>query len=273
VGELFTCSDNPFVDNAKIATSIDLCVAMALQKFASAESAMTLRRIDPKLAVGFVFTALLWPIAVPGWLIELIVRRWRPGWQFGLISASPYFAAYVAMATALLIQGSGPGLVVAIYLLTALEILGLWISIDIARGVTGFSTRYLNIFGLRRSPGALGRVAMGDGSLYRVICLFILSVYWFGCVGYVYDQYHPGAYAGIEFKDGNAKVLADFIYYSAVTIFTVGYGDILPKDIFARILSVAEMFLGTFIVVFLFGSYVSFRVSKILIAASERPEV
>ena len=45
----------------------------------------------------------------------------------------------------------------------------------------------------------------------------------------------------------------DFLYFSAVTITTVGYGDILPGDTTARMLVMTEAMLG----VILMGAFVS----------------
>ncbi|MHA2344472.1 MAG: potassium channel family protein [Candidatus Hodarchaeales archaeon] len=62
-------------------------------------------------------------------------------------------------------------------------------------------------------------------------------------------------YRAIYFFDGNSfefsgqtPRLHDFLYFSVVTITTLGYGDIMPISFPARILSLIEVMLGVFFV-------------------------
>jgi hypothetical protein len=212
----------------------------------------------------------LWPIAIPAWTIEWFVQRWKADWEFGVLTATPYFCALVASATYFLIEGSSASIVTAMYILSAMELLALWISLDIARGITGISTHYLGLFSFRKRMPARGIVAIGARSLYVTICLTMITIYWFGAAAYAYQHFHPYSFSGLNEKDGNLIHLFDLTYYSVVTIFTVGYGDIYPKDIIPRILSMCEIVAGCFIIVFLFGSYVSFQVSHIIMNAGIR---
>jgi len=45
----------------------------------------------------------------------------------------------------------------------------------------------------------------------------------------------------------------DFLYFSFITISTVGYGDILPNSTTVRMVVVSEVLLGQFILIFLLG--------------------
>ncbi|MGA7462395.1 MAG: potassium channel family protein, partial [Candidatus Korobacteraceae bacterium] len=52
---------------------------------------------------------------------------------------------------------------------------------------------------------------------------------------------HPGSFA---FQAGELATVADWIYYSFVTLTTVGYGDIVPTAQISRTLAVAEALIG-----------------------------
>lgn len=55
--------------------------------------------------------------------------------------------------------------------------------------------------------------------------------------------------------------ILDFIYYSAITIATVGYGDIYPIHIFARVFVLAEVLSGALLVIFLVSSFTAISIS------------
>ncbi|MDP3787675.1 MAG: potassium channel family protein [Candidatus Omnitrophota bacterium] len=55
--------------------------------------------------------------------------------------------------------------------------------------------------------------------------------------------------------------ISDFIYYSAITIATVGYGDIYPIHAFARVFVIAEVLCGALLVIFLVSSFTAISIS------------
>lgn len=63
---------------------------------------------------------------------------------------------------------------------------------------------------------------------------------------------HIGCY---KFPDdiSNAPSILDFIYFSFITVSTVGYGDIVPQHTFVRVLVLVQV---------LFALYLIFRVSR-----------
>jgi len=69
-------------------------------------------------------------------------------------------------------------------------------------------------------------------------------------------------------KSSNS-IFIDFIYFTTVTIATLGYGDIVPISATARLLLSFEVFSGIFFLVFLFGAIVSNH-SRLIQALEER---
>ena len=55
---------------------------------------------------------------------------------------------------------------------------------------------------------------------------------------------------------GNIPSILDAIYYSGITFLTIGYGDIHPANLLAKILSVIEGFLGIFLMSYFTVSFV-----------------
>jgi hypothetical protein len=72
----------------------------------------------------------------------------------------------------------------------------------------------------------------------------------------------PGGFVSIAKQTGAATFgsFTDFIYYSAITIATVGYGDIYPVHIIARFLVVIEVLSGALLVIFLISSFTSISI-------------
>lgn len=58
-------------------------------------------------------------------------------------------------------------------------------------------------------------------------------------------------------KLGTSKVerLLDFMYFSLITISTVGYGDILPNSTLSRAGVALEIILGIIVLVFIVGEF------------------
>lgn len=115
------------------------------------------------------------------------------------------------------------------------------------------------------SYNALRQVAIGNeinpNRIIGAICIYLmLGIMW------------GGAYAMVEYLrpdsfSGSADVLSpglgpDWVYYSFVTITTLGYGDITPLTPTARALSVAEAITGQFYIAVLVAGLVSAYISS-----------
>jgi len=49
-----------------------------------------------------VVTVTLYPIAISAWAIEVVIRKFKPKWEFETYSATPYMVAMVALSTHLI---------------------------------------------------------------------------------------------------------------------------------------------------------------------------
>lgn len=110
----------------------------------------------------------------------------------------------------------------------------------------------------------LRQVAAGnDISLNRIIgaiCVYLtLGVMW-SIAFSILEGTNPGSFAGLNVADGGDWE-SDWIYFSFVTITTLGYGDILPLTTTARSLALFEAIVGQFYIAILVAGLVSAYIS------------
>lgn len=102
---------------------------------------------------------------------------------------------------------------------------------------------------------------MSANRIVGAICVYLLlGVIW--SVLYALLEFAlPGSFAGIA-EPGGSGWSPDWIYYSFVTLTTVGYGDMLPLTYSARALSYIEGIFGQFYLAILVAGLVSAYLSS-----------
>lgn len=108
------------------------------------------------------------------------------------------------------------------------------------RGALAFNFVYLSamvVVVLERVLRA-GRVTVHR--INGAIAAYILIAVLFANVFALIEQVRPGSFHGLAVTGG----WGSFIYFSQVTMFTVGYGDITPVAAFARSLAMLEGLIG-----------------------------
>jgi hypothetical protein len=99
------------------------------------------------------------------------------------------------------------------------------------------------IIGLLAAAAAM-RFAMrskvvNSEAIYAVLCTYLLAGIFFGQIYWSLESVWPGSLVGPdEFSDGRA------VYYSFVTLATLGYGDYLPRTDVARGIATFEVIGG-----------------------------
>ena len=76
---------------------------------------------------------------------------------------------------------------------------------------------------------------------------YLVTIYGFAIVYRLLSIFYNGAF------DAKITDLATAIYFSIVTMATVGYGDIVPKEIYSRVAVGAEILLSVAFSVFFFA--------------------
>ena len=75
----------------------------------------------------------------------------------------------------------------------------------------------------------------GAASIYLLLGVMFASIYGF------IETVHPGAFGGL---DPAQNLRAEMMYFSFVTLTTLGYGDVSPVAPFARSLAIVEAVIG-----------------------------
>ncbi|MCP3888448.1 MAG: two pore domain potassium channel family protein [Desulfobulbaceae bacterium] len=98
-------------------------------------------------------------------------------------------------------------------------------------------------------------------TIIATLCLYlVIGLFWGALYALLYEVV-PGSYSGalLENTEGNKFNL--FIYFSIVTLTTLGYGDITPQTLEASSLCQLEAIVGQFftavVIAWLVGSYAS----------------
>jgi hypothetical protein len=225
---------------------------------------MTLERFS-RLArfLGAVFAAVVHPIAWPAWAIERLVQRRSSDWQFSAYSATPYLST-LAMAGTICVMSKLPLLqIVGIYILFALELLGIWLCIAIFSGNRQSAFWVLLIHhGKRKVAQSSREVFVSTYSIYCSGIAFLYTTYFFAIAHYAVHSYDALNYDGV--RSGSAfQLLWQFLYFSIVTITAFGHGKLMPASAIGEALSGLEMLIGLFLVLFLFGGFAAYHVGRL----------
>lgn len=132
------------------------------------------------------------------------------------------------------------------------------------------STASLFCFLLLSIRSALRQVVLGAeidaNRLYGAVAIYLmLGVLW-ALMYTTVAELNPAAFSGALPPAGAKEWDIDWLYYSFVTLTTLGYGDILPVSATARALAYSEAVIGVFymavLVAALVGSYASANADK-----------
>lgn len=127
------------------------------------------------------------------------------------------------------------------------------------------STLAMLAFLFTAAGNAMKHIAMDDNlSANRIIgavCVYLmLGVIW-ALTYSLLEAAIPGSFTGLSVQAADSKWDPDWVYFSFVTLTTLGYGDILPVNSSARSLAYFEAIVGQFylavLVAGLVGAYLS----------------
>lgn len=101
---------------------------------------------------------------------------------------------------------------------------------------------------------------LSSNRIVGAICVYLLLGTLWAFLYTVVELAAPGSFAGIgEF--GVADWESDFVYFSFITLTTLGYGDITPVSGTARVLVYAQAVFGVFYIAVLVSSLVSIHLA------------
>jgi hypothetical protein len=181
-------------------------------------------------------------------------RRWLiVGWSLGLLAIGERLAAFLAPNPAILLAGSICWLVLLSFI------------------------TWQELSAVLRQKRVTGQTISMAVSVY-----LLLGITW-GLLYILLYQAQPGAFSfggspalSAAGPSNRQAVFPVLIYFSLVTLATVGYGDIAPMSLQARYLSVAEGITGQFYLAILVARLVAMQMSQLQTrdgpATPDRPE-
>jgi len=92
------------------------------------------------------------------------------------------------------------------------------------------------------------------------ICIYLLVGVMLGLINMFIARLAPGSFEGVDMSDIRSRGL-DLIYYSFVTMTTLGYGDITPQRPLARAVAYLAAVAGQFYIAILVGGMVGIYLS------------
>lgn len=95
------------------------------------------------------------------------------------------------------------------------------------------------------------------------ICLYMLLGLIFALLFTLFYLHTEPAFSGVESNLPWFKVLPDFVYFSFVTLTTLGYGDVAPVHSLTKFLVYIEAIIGQFYLAVLVASLVGSRMSSL----------
>ena len=98
-----------------------------------------------------------------------------------------------------------------------------------------------------------------SNSIIGSICIFLLLGMVWTMLYLLLAEFIPNAFAGIELVNWKQN-LPDFIYFSFVTLTTLGFGDLLPVSPLARFLVYMEAVVGVFYMAIVVSSLVGAKI-------------
>jgi hypothetical protein len=91
------------------------------------------------------------------------------------------------------------------------------------------------------------------------ICVYLLIGAMWASIFTVIEIIHPGSF---KMPENSASEMSHFIYYSFVTLTTLGYGDITPVSSTARSFSILEAIFGQLYIAILVSRLVGVNISQ-----------
>jgi hypothetical protein len=165
------------------------------------------------------------PIAAPAWLAESIVRRRRGKfWEFDMWSGTFYLLGIVAAGLVLLASRTMMLRFLGLYVLTAVELLGLLVVGALPAGQFAGYASSLKAAARRRAasaPAYTERTAIAQ-PLWAALTAYLYTTVYFAICGRLAFEVNHQAFAGIS-RGGHVMMLFEFYYTTFVSMVTLGY--------------------------------------------------
>ena len=105
-------------------------------------------------------------------------------------------------------------------------------------------------------------VEMNANRLYGAVCVYLMIGLLWSMMFMILQDIDPNSFGG-NLASNPEEAQVDWLYYSFVTLTTLGYGDILPLSAPARALAYVEAIVGVFYMAMLVAALVSGYITQV----------
>lgn len=210
--------------------------------------------------LAWLLRIFLCPINIIPLLLIIRIPHLKNEWKVTPFTLTGYFLVLAALSSFALLYMDNVWWIVGAYIMTAILIESLWKCVLLILGHQAiiyprYKPKYL--------PDDKSRRLLTSTALYMGVVAYGYSVYYFGYINLMtYKMIMDSSFKGVA--DTSAiELLWQFVYYSAVTITTLGYSDIRPISFFTQAVTILEVIFGIFFIVFLFGTFLSYHVNRL----------
>lgn len=195
------------------------------------------------------------PLTYPAWTIERAIKRYRPSFEFGIYTSTPYFLALGAASVVMLMAVHVLAVrIVALYVLTIMELISLATCTIIAVIRAGRLQSFMRTV-TRRSfrPQA---VTARPATIYAATVSVVYAIVYFGTLSLVLWQASASYFAGLSRNSSTTYSFWLFIQNSFLTI--INNSGALDETRFAsQVIADVERIIGIFLLVFVLGVLIS----------------
>lgn len=223
--------------------------------------------------ISFWLRIFVFPISLIPLLIEIIIQRFKDEWEVSPFILTGYFIFLAAFSSYALLYMNKLWWIFGAYIMTAMLIESLWKCVLISLGFQAIMYPRFKLFGYKIKRRDKRRRLLTPTALYMGAVAYGYTVYYFAFINLLIYKMAPfDSFHGVSDSCG-IELLWRFVYYSAVTITTLGYGDIYPSSFFTQAATLFELAFGIFFVVFLFGTFISYHVNRIEKMSQNKNEI
>ena len=101
-------------------------------------------------------------------------------------------------------------------------------------------------------------------TIFGSVCVYFMIGLCWGLLYAVVELVNPGSFAGSQESFNESSQLSNFLYFSLVTMTTLGYGDIVPIDRFAQSLATMQAIFGQMYIAILVARLVAIQITDSL---------
>ncbi len=152
-------------------------------------------------------------------------------------------------------------LLVILFLILLVQLSGNWIELRISLGTSTIGTVVALLAAVSALRFTLQAKEVDSEHIYAALSAYLLAGIFLGHFYWILERFSPGSLLVEGVTNGNFQI-PNAIYFSFVTLATLGYGDIVPVSDVARSVAVVEAVAGQLYLAVMVARLISLYVQR-----------